>query len=239
MFDGILHNLNGVNQAFSLQSSLLKSMFSQADLMIDQVDCADPEDMRATLASLRTLLSQRALMVDQMESKLEQGQKILSRCNPLTVVGRNSDLNQTFLNTIISYELEILTAFSFFKHNVEKRVRLLERSPLVERYQLELHNIFYIIILNAIEAMDGVEEPYLEIVVKNDMENTVVTVANRAAEKPQPLEILSKPFYSTKDGHDGVGLYLAQRFIDRVGGRLELEVSSKDTRFRVYLPCEL
>jgi len=237
MFTGILHNLNGVNQAFSLQSSLLRSMFSKADDLLDKIKNANGDGCDQDIEALQSLLSQRSLMVDQMEIKLEQGQNILARCHSLTSLYSFEPDKEIYLNRIIQYELDILTSFSFFKHGVTKKVTLADDIPAISRFHIELHNIIYVILLNAIEALHGVDQPELTVNSYYKDNKIFVEIINKCdgAWLDDTVDIFT-PFYSTKVGHAGVGLYLADTFIKKIGGRIDAAFINGETCFTISLP---
>jgi signal transduction histidine kinase len=54
---------------------------------------------------------------------------------------------------------------------------------------------------------------------------------------PEELDNIFKPFYTTKPGGLGVGLYLAKRFIEsNLGGSLSANSSPRRTVFTMTLP---
>jgi signal transduction histidine kinase len=54
---------------------------------------------------------------------------------------------------------------------------------------------------------------------------------------PDKLDLILKPFYSTKPGGTGLGLPICLRIIENHGGRLSIESEvGRGSTFRVYLP---
>ncbi len=63
----------------------------------------------------------------------------------------------------------------------------------------------------------------------------LISVVDDGAGIAEPTRCLER-FYSTKPGHLGLGLSLAQRIAERFGGRLTLETPAAGAELRVYLP---
>lgn len=105
--------------------------------------------------------------------------------------------------------------------------------------EADLYYVFINIIKNALQAMPQggnlkvqglLDEQQMEI----DFEDTGPGLA------PEELEKIFQPFYSTKQGVQGLGLGLpiCQKILDRYQGRLEVESHpGRGTKVRVILPC--
>jgi signal transduction histidine kinase len=51
-------------------------------------------------------------------------------------------------------------------------------------------------------------------------------------------EAIFSPEYTTKDGHDGEGLWLTKTYIDKLGGQITVDsIPGKGTKFTVLLPA--
>ncbi len=239
MFRGILHNLNGVNQAFSLQAALFKSMFSQAGELLDEIGNSDGTEKELLIKKLDDLLSQRSMMVDQMESKLQQSCRIVKRSLPLANLYELNTEKSISVNRIIDYEVEILLANSFFKHEVQKNIILSEDLPHLKCHFVELHTVLYVIILNAIDALKSSETPVLTVKTENLDKQIQITIENSGGNiTHNHNEEIYQPFYSTKKGHLGVGLYLADKCIKTIGGTISYATSDGITSFVVSIPTE-
>ncbi|MBU4117528.1 MAG: hypothetical protein KJ555_02045, partial [Proteobacteria bacterium] len=76
IFRGIIHNLGGIIQVFSLQTDLSAMMLDKAMAVLEQLRQACPS---AEVDTLRELLVRRADSLSQMQEKVVQSQKILQR----------------------------------------------------------------------------------------------------------------------------------------------------------------
>jgi len=232
---GIIHNLNGVNQAFSLQASLFRSMFVQAEGMLDQAEFACGAEAES-LPLLRDLLRKRLVMVNQMDEKVAEGQRIVARVLPLSQ-RYDGHAATVALETIVALEMEILAADPFFKHSVKKTVTLSSAIPPLHQRFLELHTLCFVLLDNALRALRSVPSPSLSITAYAEEGSLIVAVRDSGEGIEQHLAgQIFKPFFTTREGATGVGLYLAQQTVTAMGGTLEYVSRPGDTCFTVTIP---
>ena len=233
---GILHNLNGANQAFSLQAALLKSMFSQAERFMGEAATVCPRT-DCGLPALRDLLAKRAQMVEQMEDKLETSQRIVSRTMPLAHLYGLTEDSEVSLATIVGLEMELLTADAFFKHNIDKQVEIDLDLPPLRHHCGDVHLILFTLLENAATALADSPAPALRLKLRRSGAMLVIEV--RDSGPGLALEARARifePFFSTHEGALGVGLFLAQKTAHALGGEIGVESQPGDTRFTVSLP---
>ena len=218
MFRGIIHNLGGVIQVFSLHTDLSAMMLDKAMVVLAQMRQAGttPE-----LETLQGLLVSRGEALAQMQDKVRQSQQILQRTALLPEFKKLAGGAPYTVNSVIETEVEFMAADSTFKHKLRKVMTLAEALPALTHFQLELHQIMHILLSNALEAMRGMEEA--EIVIESSREGDGVGVRvqdNGPGFSSETIAYLYEPFYSTKEGegHFGLGLYLAKKLITRCGG---------------------
>jgi signal transduction histidine kinase len=235
MFRGIIHNLGGIIQVFSLQTDLSAMLLDKAMGVLEQMRQAgsSPE-----LDALRDLLARRGEALAQMQDKVQQSQHILQRTLILPEFRQLSGGAAYTVNSVIETEVEFMAAASIFKHKVRKVLNLAEASPLV-RFQLELHQIMHILLTNALEAVQ--EKEGAEIVVESVREGEGIGIGvrdNGPGLSSEAAAHLYEPFFSTKEGHSGLGLYLAKKLITRCGGEISCESGPGRTSFRLFVPPE-
>ena len=233
---GLIHNLNGVNQAFSLQAALFRSMFLQADKILKEVDVAHPEAVGA-LQPLQELLRKRALMVGQMEEKDEVSQRIVARVLPLAQLYGIEQGFSVPLAAIVDMELEILAADSFFKHQIKKTVTFSPDLPALRQRCLELHSICFVLLDNAANALRDSVAPSLSLTARATAADLIIEVRDSGSGLlPGYASLIFEPFFSTREGALGVGLFLARKMVKDMGGSLTVQSMPGDTCFTVRLP---
>ena len=145
---------------------------------------------------------------------------------------RRSDLNVTIEHSImlarqqaLSKPIEII-----WKNNPE--------LPPVEHDSDQIHQVLLNLLLNSIQAIQGIGR----IVVESQARNGVAAITVCDSGKGIPMEDLPnifRPFYTTKGNGTGLGLSLARRITEEHHGRIEVTSTvGKGSKFTVLLPVE-
>ena len=128
------------------------------------------------------------------------------------------DINDAILEVIPLTRSEVL------KHRVELQSDLATELSLIEGDRVQLQQVLLNLILNAVEAMSGLDEGarQLRISTKTDSSNGVlVTVRDTGPGlDPKTLDRLFEAFYTTKPEGMGMGLAICRSIIEAHGGRL-------------------
>lgn len=101
-----------------------------------------------------------------------------------------------------------------------------------------LHQVLVNLLVNALQAMEGMKERRVEIRVADDGERVALEVEDSGPGVPGDLfDRVFEPFFTTKPEGTGLGLALARGIVQELGGRLELEsAEGGGALFRVVLP---
>ncbi len=104
----------------------------------------------------------------------------------------------------------------------------------------QLKQVLINIIKNALEALEKIPEPRLEIAVKRILNHISVEVSdNGTGIPPEILEKIFVPFYSTKAEGSGIGLSLSRQIVRNHGGQISVESrEGRGTTFKVLLPVQ-
>jgi PAS domain S-box-containing protein len=128
------------------------------------------------------------------------------------------DVNGVILDVITIVRSELL------KHGVLLQTDLAPSLPHVEGYRVQLQQVVLNLILNAIEAMNCLEEGRRELRISTaaDDSNVVVVAVrdNGPGLDAAMVDRLFEPFYTTKPGGIGMGLSICHSIIEAHGGRL-------------------
>ena len=105
----------------------------------------------------------------------------------------------------------------------------------------QLDQVFRNLFINASQAMEQLSDRRLRVYLTTGATNTVdVRISDSGCGiKPDDLEHIFQPFYTTKTNGKGTGLGLAiaQSVVERHGGRIEVNSQpKKGTNFTVILP---
>ncbi|MBV8457652.1 MAG: PAS domain-containing protein, partial [Acetobacteraceae bacterium] len=117
-----------------------------------------------------------------------------------------------------------LTRSEAIKNGVAVRTELGERLPYVLGDRVQLQQVILNLVVNAVEAMSGVNDGVRELVVSTDQadtDNILVAVKDSGPGlAPVSVDRAFDPFYTTKPAGLGMGLSICRSIIETHGGRL-------------------
>ncbi len=133
------------------------------------------------------------------------------------VVAESVDLNAA------TSEVIALTASELRRGRVVVREDLADGLPTVTGDRVQLQQVILNLLLNATDAMSGVDDRPRELVVRTGRDEGGVCVSvqdSGVGFAPQDSERLFEAFYTTKPQGMGIGLSVSRSVIDRHHGRL-------------------
>ena len=128
------------------------------------------------------------------------------------------------------------------KHHVSIETQLAQGLPPVHGDRVQLQQVMLNLILNAIEAMLGVDSEMRKLVIStepNPPESLLVTVGDSGPGiAPEDRDRVFESFYTTKASGLGIGLPICRSIIDAHGGRLWADAHRPGgAAFRFTLPA--
>lgn len=116
--------------------------------------------------------------------------------------------------------------------------RLADNLPLVRADEHSLHEIFFNLLSNSLEAAGP--RGQVTIACRRDDGFVVAEVHDNGPGITDEVRArLFEPFQTTKDTGTGLGLYVVGRRIGEIGGRIRCDSGpGQGTRFTIQLPCE-
>jgi PAS domain S-box-containing protein len=147
------------------------------------------------------------------------------------------DINEAILEVIG------LTHGEVVKNSVTVHMELEERLPLIQGDRVQLQQVMLNLIINAVEAMTGIDPEFKELQVSTSRtEPDVVLVAVRDSGSGfdlTNLEHVFEAFYTTKPSGLGMGLSICRSIIEAHGGRLWASANTlRGAVFQFTLPVE-
>jgi PAS domain S-box-containing protein len=147
------------------------------------------------------------------------------------VVGRISDLikkgpprkDRLEINGAMGEVIELIRGEAV-KNGVSVQKDLAQGLPLIKGDRVQLQQVILNLIMNAIEAMSGVDEGTRELIIstrKAEPDSVLVGVRDSGPGlAPATLERVFDAFYTTKSAGLGMGLSICRTIIEAHGGRL-------------------
>jgi len=143
-----------------------------------------------------------------------------------------SDLAREVLN-LVGHDAE--------RKRVTLRSELGVELPTVEGDRIQLQQVLLNLVMNGIEAMNGIDGRTAELTVKTDRfkDGLVVAVSDCGIGiEPDKLEQVFKAFHTTKSGGMGMGLAISRSIIEAHGGKLWAEPNKgPGATFKFTLPA--
>jgi len=145
------------------------------------------------------------------------------------------DINETMREVIA------LTRSELRSNGTSLQTKLADGLPLVPGDRIQLEQVMLNLILNAVEAMSGSRETVRELVIRTEQDgpgSVLVAVEDSGPGlKPETLDRLFDPFYTTKPGGMGMGLSICRSIIEAHGGRVWATANvSQGATFQFTLP---
>jgi len=245
LFRGIIHNLNGVGQAFLMQTELLNMMFRQADKALDEIGrAASIEEAHEKTVKLRKMLQGRADLAKYLSHEIDILQQTMQRTTLVTEgIGGQTLQSSYALGSVIDMELEFLNSDGFFKHKIKKNIELADNLPELSGHRIELHQIIAVLLENASQTLaeNGSESGMPEVTIKAAVVGDYLEISvcdNGPGVGRDDLEKIFSPFFTTKKGSLGLGLHLARTMAENFAGSLSCESSPGRTCFLLRMPVK-
>ena len=143
------------------------------------------------------------------------------------------------LNEAIN-EVIVMVRSAIDKNKVSVRTDFMANSIPVEGDRVQLQQVVLNLILNAVEAMNSVEEGARELSIRTEQNQTggVLVAVRDSGPGIEHFERVFDPFYTTKTSGLGMGLAICRSIIDAHGGRLWVDASEpRGAVFRFTLPA--
>jgi PAS domain S-box-containing protein len=128
------------------------------------------------------------------------------------------------------------------KNRVSIQTQLAEGLPLVHGDRVQLQQVMLNLILNAIEAMNGVDDEVRELMISSESsppDGLCIAVNDSGSGvAPENRDRIFESFYTTKAAGVGIGLSICRSIVEAHGGRLWVDArESRGAVFRFTLPA--
>ena len=150
-------------------------------------------------------------------------------------------LQNVDVNFVVEEILRLMRG-DLITRNVTVRTFLHPALPAVRADPVEIRQVFLNLILNACDAMEANANDDRIVMLTTDLESPSVVVAVSdvgSGIRPDTMDSLFKPFFTTKPDGIGMGLAICHSILTAVGGRVWAENNAdRGCTFRFSLPAE-
>lgn len=242
MLQGVAHNMNTPLTGIKSRAQLEHAKIAKFKKMINEKYGHD-EDLNQVTDSISKFLS----MIDQSVSKLA---KIIK--NMMSKSRDQQSLTKETLNlaNVLEQELEFIMSNQFFKHKVEKDIKIQSDLPLIFGLYSDFSQSFVNIIKNAIDSMYETEEKSLSIRMYQHEDNIILKIKDSGKGIPKEVgDKIFQPFFTTKpkigqsQGEEptgtGIGLDSVMSLLKPYNATISYESEvGKGTQFTIKIPIE-
>ncbi|MBU0574184.1 MAG: hypothetical protein KKH83_06895 [Candidatus Margulisbacteria bacterium] len=113
-----------------------------------------------------------------------------------------------------------------------------QKGLMITADREQMYQVFFNLVQNAVQAMP--EGGRLSVAAKKDGDRISITVADTGVGvDPVSLNKLFVPFYTTREGGTGLGLFMVERILKRLGGSIKIEsTAGRGATARVDMPAQ-
>lgn len=215
---GVAHDFN----------NLLAGLFSYTDIIKKNLEKEDD------LKNLK--------YIKEIKNILVQGKELV---NQILIFSRETNLEREMVNVNDALNTSIAIA----KHSIAKEINIIINNSLNEKVYVYankniLIQIFLNLLINAGDALEEQEDPFIKIVLKCNDNKLFFTIKDNGVGIPQQnIDKIFDPFFTTKKGNStkkgtGLGLSIVYEKISSIDGVIDLKSQEgKGTTFKIILPC--
>ncbi len=233
IFKDIVLSFSNITSLKRLEEQvLLKNSFE----IVGEISSEVVHEVKNHLQPIRILLEQ-----DNLDS--EDTQRILN------IILKINRLVKSFLKKGRSVEKDLLVQinikekvenvlFMFSQRFEEKEIYLvkdIDALANIHMAEFDFDSILTNLLSNALDACEKGGEITIECRQKDTEVTLEVSNTGRGIDK-EIIKKIHKPFFTTKDGGSGIGLYVVYKIVYLYGGFINIDSNSKGTNFCINLP---
>jgi signal transduction histidine kinase len=194
---GVAHEINNPLAALALQT---RSLRGRAD------ELALPDDVRASLDQIQEAARRMSTIIGDL----------LFMARPVEQPQAHVDVRAIVLST-----LSLLRAGRTY---VPMMTTSLDGLPAIRAYASKLAQVFFNVVRNALEAVEGREPGEIHICGRVTDDALEITVADNGPGIPlDVLPRIAQPFFTTRPDGTGLGLWMSQSIMALHGGTLSVQ----------------
>jgi PAS domain S-box-containing protein len=170
-----------------------------------------------------------AIMEEEIKRMESVSKELMLMAKP-----HKSDFSSFDVNCLADHAITLLMAEA-----AKKCIEITKRSTLDDGMLLcdgeKVKQVLINLLMNAIDAMETPGEIILEL--SNAEDGIKISVSDCGTGIPEDLlDKIGKPFFTTKENGNGLGLMICYKIAEEHGGRISVDSSIHGTTFTLHLP---
>lgn len=170
----------------------------------------------------------------------------------LEIIRKNStlmlDIRKEFIGVTRELEVKPINLANILKESIKRKditakildLHLEKDLPWAVGDERGIDMVLSNILQNALEALEGIEEKKLRIILKKDTQKNQLVLEitdNGCGISPKNISKIFQPFFTTKPKGNGIGLSISYEIISAMGGEMSVESEEqKGATFIIKLP---
>ena len=145
----------------------------------------------------------------------------------------NKEKETFFISHATKETLDIMK--NTFKHSDIEVELIIKEDSTLHNYKNEYKQVLLNLLSNAKDVLveRATKSPHITIVIDN---NTIHVTDNAGGIKKDILKRIYEPYFTTKEGNSGIGLYMSKMIVERnMGGTLSVTNTSQGADFDIRL----
>jgi len=213
-----------------------KILFKHSFEIVGEISSEVVHEIKNYLQPIKILLEQ-----DNMDQ--EDRQRVLNIIHKINIIVQNfltrGKTVEKDLLTRIHLKEKIESILSVFAERFDtKQIELVQDLDILAYIYMaesDFDSIVTNLLSNAIEACEN--NGQITIKCLKNKENIILEVANTGKEIDQEIiKNIHKPFFTTKKGGSGMGLYIVYKIVYLYGGFIMIDSNENSTLFSIHLP---
>ncbi len=208
MYDILKKNYElGLQQA---QSAIMQEYAHRMESLYEDVRIFR-HDYRHTHATMQNYIDE-----ENTEALKDYFYKTILHCAPVLsddgfTLGRLHLLEDDAVKSLLYMKI-----VAILNHKIHLNLEITEKVPVLPIDSIILCQILGILLDNALEAALVSSEKSLQITIVTTDSSVLFSISNSTLPLPVPVAALLKPGYSSKEGHEGIGLAIVDELLDSI-----------------------
>jgi signal transduction histidine kinase len=236
VIQGVVHNLNGPLQIVYIRTEQLQQNLQK---LIGAAQSQGSSELEDLLSDMEEKIQSSLSGLDDLNSQLRH-------LNSDLMAEGCSAFGDVNLNQVIEECLFLLNANMFFKHSVNKTLKLEDNIPILKGRKTDFSIVMLCLLQNAVEALADAEEKRIVIETLRRKDAVAIRVQDSGRGiSEQDREYIYDLCYTTKNctenksalpKHAGLGLCLVSLVLEDYQGSIACESTPGQTTFTVRIP---
>ncbi len=173
--------------------------------------------------------------IDRIEKSLNRIDKLVSSLKSFSLFNE-FETEPIEVNEFLKEESNLLQPY-FDEKNIDFYLETFPETLFIKGNIGALRQILLNLIFNAVDAMQNIEQPQIEVKTVKTGKTILIKISNNGEKIPEDkIDKLFTPFFTTKSKGTGLGLAIVKKFTGLMNGNISVKSTEKKTTFTLEFP---